>query len=227
MIHAFFKELGHLIVRWFVVGYDFFRGLWVMRKLTGPSITVLGGLRVRQDDPYSQQTFTLSRRLVKRGFSIITGGGAGIMVSANCGASSVCPQGHVDGRKTIGIGLKAINHGFINACAPVYKTHYFFVRKWFLFHHSVGFIFFPGGIGTADEFFELLDLVNFGMLKPRFIILIGTSFWRHLIEWYMVAMKDNLITLPPQDAFLVCDNSDEALEKIMSSCTDLLPHPPR
>ena len=209
---SFCREMLRLIVRIVKITIDYVRGYWAIRHIEQPSVTILGGLRVKLDDVYGKQAFQLAQALSKHGFSIITGGGPGIMVSANCGATSICPDTKKDDCKTVGIGLTHINHGFENPCAPVFKANYFFIRKWFLFQYSVGFVFFPGGIGTVDELFELLNLVLFKMATPQFVILVDKDYWNPLLEWYVkTAMKGDLITLPPHEAFLMVDSPEEAL----------------
>lgn len=204
---------------------DFIRGAWAITKLESPIIAILGGLNVKQQDEYGQAAFNLSRDLVKNGFSVITGGGPGIMVSANCGASSVYPEEQNNGHRTLGIGIYNINHGFINQCSPVYKTRYFFIRKWYLIHYSSAFVFFPGGIGTVDEFFELLNLIIFEMSRPCAVILIGKDYWQPLMDWYVnTAMKNELISLPPYEAFVICDTAQEALTNILKTCKSTIDH---
>lgn len=216
---SFWREMLRLFIRIVKISLDYVRGYWAIRHIEQPSVTILGGLHVKLDDVYGKQAFQLARALTEHGFSIITGGGPGIMVSANCGSASVCSDKKKDGCKTIGIGLANINHGFENPCAPVYHANYFFIRKWFLFQYSVGFVFFPGGIGTVDELFELLNLVVFKMATPQFIILVDKDYWKPLLDWYVnTAMKGDLITLPPHEAFVMVDTEEEALICILESC---------
>lgn len=139
------------------------------------------------------------------------------MVSANCGAASIKPKNHK--KITVGIGLQDIDLGFTNPCARVFKPHYLCVRKFFLFNYSSCFVFFPGGIGTVDEFFELLNLLVFKTIKPKIIILIGKDYWQTLLDWYVqTAMKKNLIELAPYEAFIITDNIAEAAQVIISCC---------
>lgn len=217
---SFMKELWRIVGRMSYVTIDFIRGAWSISKLDLPIIAILGGLRVKEDDEFGQEAFNLARNLVKNGFSVITGGGAGIMLSANCGASSVYPDYTKNGVKTLGIGMYGINEeGFKNPCTYVYKSHYFFVRKWFLIHYSAAYVFFPGGIGTVDEFFELLNLMIFKMARPCAVILVGKDYWQPLMDWYVnTAMKDELINLPPYEAFVICDSAEEALKNILKTC---------
>lgn len=207
-------EILRLIIRLFKITSDYIRGFWAIRHIEQPIVTILGGLNVKPDDTYGRQAFKLAQSLSTHGFSVITGGGPGIMVAANCGAASACSH-KKNGCKTIGIGLTCANHDFENPCAYVYKANYFFIRKWFLFRYSVGFVFFPGGIGTADELFELLNLVIFKISFPQFIILVDKDYWKPLLDWYVdTAMKETLITLPPYEAFLVVDSPEEAMASI-------------
>ncbi|HML19761.1 MAG TPA: LOG family protein [Candidatus Dependentiae bacterium] len=215
---SFLKELAYLAVRITKINIDYIRGLWAMSRIEQPIITVLGGVHVKTEDKFSKQAFELSEALAMQGYSIITGGGAGIMVAANCGAAQACKNKKSKSCQTLGIGLTATNHGFHNPCAPVYKARYFFVRKWFLFHYSIGYIFFPGGVGTVDELFELLNLIIFKMSDPQFVILVDKHYWQPLIDWYVgTAMKEGLINLPPHEAFIIVNSTAEALEAIQAS----------
>jgi len=217
---SFLKELAYLAVRITKINTDYIRGLWAMSKIEFPIISVLGGVHVKNEDKFSKQAFELSEALAMDGYSIITGGGAGIMVAANCGAAQACKNKKSKSCQTLGIGLTATNHGFHNPCAPVYKARYFFVRKWFLLHYSIGFIFFPGGVGTVDELFELLNLIIFNMKDPQFVILVDKQYWQPLIDWYVsTGMKEGLINLPPHEAFIIVNSTAEALEAIKASRT--------
>lgn len=213
------RELLRLVARIFRITCDYVRGYWAMRNIEFPIVSILGGLHVNVQDEYSQQAFKLAKQLAEHRFSIITGGGPGIMVAANCGAASACSTQKKANCKTLGISLYSVNHGFENPCAHVYKSHFFFIRKWFLIRHSIGFVFFPGGIGTVDELFELLNLVIFNMLDPKFIILVEKDYWQPLLDWYVnTAMKGKLITLPLHEVLMTTNNADEALTKILTIC---------
>jgi uncharacterized protein (TIGR00730 family) len=215
---SFLKELAYLTVRMAKINIDYVRGLWAMSKITQPIITILGGMHVKRETYSSKQAFELSKELTTRGFSIITGGGSGIMVAANCGAAEACKDKETAAHQTLGISLIGIERDFYNPCAHVYRARYFFIRKWFLFHYSVGFVFFPGGIGTVDELFELLNLIAFNMNTPQFVILINRDYWKPLIDWYVeTAMKENLIMLPPHEVFIIVDSTEEALAAIQAS----------
>lgn len=219
MKFSFAKEMFRLLGRLCRIGNDFVRGLWAINKLDQPIISIFGGVKVKEEDEFGQAAFNLARNLAINGFSIITGGGSGIMVAANCGASSVNSSKKNYPPKTLGIGLHDIDQGFVNPCSAVYKTHYFFIRKWFLMRYSIAFVFFPGGFGTVDEFFELLNLIAFKMSKPCAVILIGKDYWEPLMDWYVnTAMKDELIGLPPHEAFVICDSTHEAFTNIMKTC---------
>jgi uncharacterized protein (TIGR00730 family) len=201
------------------INADYIRGFWAIRHLDLPAITILGGWRVKPEQPSGKEAFDLAHSLASHGYSIITGGGPGIMQAANCGAASTCSDPKNIETKTVGISLTMTDLGFINPCARVYKSNYFFIRKEFLFQHSVGFVFFPGGIGTADELFELLNLIIFKLITPQCIILVDKGYWKPLIDWYVfTAMKDDLITLPPHEVFIMVDTAEEALACILGAC---------
>lgn len=215
----FRQQILHLIIRMIKINTDYIRGYWALRRLELPAITILGGLRIKPEQPSGQEAFDLARSLAFHGYSIITGGGPGIMLAANCGAASTCKDPTKVITKTVGIGLSYIDPNFKNPCTSVYKANYFFIRKWFLFHHSVGFVFFPGGIGTADELFDLLNMITFKMIQPKCVVLVNKNYWQPLLDWYVqTAMKDDLITLAPHEVFITVDTTEEALGCIVGAC---------
>lgn len=188
------------------------RGIFVLSRLRMPMVTVFGGTRMHENSSYAREACYFAHLLVKNGFSVLTGGGPGIMEAANCGAASVYKDRPKKRNVTLGVGVQGIDDTFINQCAPVLKAWSFFVRKWLLSRYSIGFFFFPGGIGTVDELFEILNLVKHGRLTRYPVILIGKAYWQQLGEWFDKAVKDNLVAPHLADVFIICDTADEALD---------------
>lgn len=186
-------------------------GTYHLAKLRQPIVAIFGGTRAFKEGKYAQWAEQAGELCVKQNMSVITGGGPGIMEAANCGAYN---QGDPGSKWTLGIGVDGVDPKFSNPCAPVIRVDYFFARKWLLTRYASGFILFPGGIGTVDELFEVLNLTKLGKMKRVPIVLVGKAYWHHLIEWYQHAFEYELIDGPPETAFCVTDDPDEAVKII-------------
>lgn len=220
MRKGFYRDLAAMVSYAVSVVRDLTGGLWALRNLEPPVVAILGGLRTRNDDPHAQDAFNTARSLVQHGFSIITGGGPGIMLAANCGAASVHAGGHKDGRRTLGLGIVGADGGFDNPCTLIFKAQHLSTRKRLLFAYAEACVFFPGGIGTADELFGVLSLVGLHAMKPRIIVLMNEAYWHVLVDWYVhTAMKEHLIDLAPYQTFIVCNTADEAVSHIIEACS--------
>jgi len=198
--------------RIFRIMSEFVEGFEVMNDV-GPAVSVFGSARTKPDDPYYQQAVECGRKLVDARFSVITGGGPGIMEAANKGAYEA---------KGTSIGLNITLP--MEQDANSYQTHeltfrYFFVRKVMFVKYARGFIIFPGGFGTMDEFFESMTLIQTLKIKPFPVICIGTKFWGGLVDWIKNTMLEAHATISPGDLerFRVTDDVDEAIE-IVSKC---------
>lgn len=165
-------------------------GMWRLTRLSQPAVTVFGGVRVELQDKIAQQALQLSKELAELGYSIITGGGPGIMEAANFGAYAYQEECKLEAREgcrelvSVGIGLEHLNQERVN---PYVQTNiimdHFFSRKWLLVRYSSAFVVFPGGFGTLDELFEIVVLVQTGYMAKFPIILIGSHYWKPLLNW--------------------------------------------
>lgn len=194
-------------------------GVWKIERLAPPRVTVFGGAKVAKDSVYAKEAHTLARLLVERGFSVITGGGPGIMEAANCGAYNK------NALKThsIGIPVTGVNGEQVNPCADtIISTSHFFIRKWLLTRSAVAFAVFPGGFGTMDEMFEILTLMQTNKLQRFPIVLINTNYWQPLFIWAQQAVKEGMVD--PQDLALlrVTDDIQEACDWL-SQCAGSCP----
>ncbi|HSW63797.1 MAG TPA: TIGR00730 family Rossman fold protein [Dissulfurispiraceae bacterium] len=149
----------------------------------GPAVGVFGGARFLEDSPYYQQAMNVSAMLSQAGFSIITGGGPGIMEAANKGAKM--------GRgKSVGLNIALPYEQAPNPHLDINLTfRYFFVRKLMFVKYATGFVIFPGGFGTMDELFEALTLVQTKKVTSFPLVLFDSAYWKGLVEW----MKDTLV----------------------------------
>lgn len=188
-------------------------GVWKISKLSKPVITIFGGSRMKQDDPYAQQARALGTLLADNGMSVITGGGPGIMEAANCGAyaSSVRPSGI----RSIGIEVEGLAKEGINRCADqILMVEQFGIRKWLLINYAGAFVVFPGGYGTLDELFEVTTLMETGFLDKAPIILFGKDYWQTIITWEAEALRMGLLLEKDRIALFLTDDINEAYEYI-------------
>jgi len=185
----------------FVDGYQFLGGL---RK----EITILGSARLPSNNKYYKIAEQLGRLLGKNGFTTITGGGPGIMEAANKGAYEV-------GGESVGLNIQLPFEQRIN---PYVKKaiafYYFFTRKAMLTSPANAFVFFPGGFGTLDEFFEVVDNIELGFMERSPIILVGSDFWKPIVEFVKNKSSEEVGSVPDSeiDEWKIVDTAAEAFE---------------
>lgn len=189
----------------FVEGYD------RMSKI-GPSISVFGSARTKEDNKYYQIGVEISERLSEAGYGVITGGGPGIMEAGNKGAQ----QG---GGKSIGLNIDLPfeqNHNPYIDPEHNLEFDYFFVRKVVFVKYAQGFVILPGGFGTLDELFEALTLIQTKKINKRPVVLIGVEYWQGLVEWIKASMlqAENNIAEKDLDLFKLVDTAEEAFQYI-------------
>jgi len=173
----------------------------------GLAVSIFGSARLQPDNHYYSKTVELSRQLAGEGFSIITGGGPGIMEAGNKG-------GMEGGSISVGLNIIELPH---EQTSNSYQTEslyyrYFFVRKVMFVKYSMGYICMPGGFGTLDEFFEALTLIQTERIYPLPLVLFGSEYWGGLLEWLKGPALD-LGTISPDDfdLFTLTDDIDEAV----------------
>lgn len=172
------------------------------------SVTFFGSARFKEDNPYYIQARRIASLLAQRGFAVVSGGGPGIMEAANRGAFDV------DGT-SIGFNIVLPREQVMN---PYVQEHvdfqYFFTRKVSLTFSAEAYIYFPGGFGTMDEFFEILTLVQTRKIPQVPMILVGTDFWtplKHFLENLMYKTHQT-INKEDMNLFTITDDEDEILE---------------
>ena len=175
----------------------------------GNAVTIFGSARVKQDDPYYKKAEYLAHRLAEEGFSVITGGGPGIMEAGNKGAADA-------GGKSIGMNIRLPFEQKPNPYANIsidYK--YFFIRKVMFVKCAMAYVVLPGGFGTLDELFEALTLIETRRIKSFPVILMGSEFWRGMIDW----LKDTVLRegkISPSDLAIIeiIDDPEEVVKHI-------------
>lgn len=185
------------IARQFVYGF---------RKLhfVGPCVTFFGSARFAEDHPYCVAARELARRVGRVGFTVMTGGGPGIMEAANRGARDV-------GARSIGCNILLPHEQAANKYLDISLTFdQFFVRKVLLLKYSICFVVMPGGAGTVDELFETVTLIQTGKVKDFPIVLYGKDYWAPMLEQMQRMIVTGTIGVKELGFVHVCDSIEEA-----------------
>jgi uncharacterized protein (TIGR00730 family) len=195
----------------FKIMSEFVEGYERMAKI-GPCISVFGSARTKPDNKYYQLAIEVSEKLAKSGYGVITGGGPGIMEAANKGAQD-------GGGKSVGLNIDLPfeqNHNAYIDAEHNLEFDYFFVRKVIFVKYSQGFVVMPGGLGTMDEMFEALTLIQTKKINKRPIVLVGKKYWSGLVDWIKEAMLEQEQNISPADLdlFALVDTADEAVKYI-------------
>ncbi|MBX9831339.1 TIGR00730 family Rossman fold protein [Candidatus Babeliales bacterium] len=223
------REYARFLKSFLKTGIRLLWGMWKLTKLPQPAITIFGSAKVLSSNEICQQARRLAKALAGADFSIITGGGPGIMNAANQGAIDHLKEKHLEeflqGKEiiTAGVGLIRLTKETEN---PFVQEHiemeHFFARKWLLIRYSVGFVIFPGGFGTMDELFEIITLVQCNRMARVPIILIGKSYWGPFIEWIEhYTLKEGFIMPHDLSIITIVDQIEQAVEIIMKECKGL------
>lgn len=196
-------------------------GVYRVSQLEVPIITVFGGSRTRQDSEFGRKAHQLAHMLISKKISVLTGGGSGIMQAANCGASDQMRKELK--LRNLGITVKGLEvQERANICVQeTIQMDYFFARKWLLINFSSAFVFFPGGVGTLDEFFELLTLIETKKLTPLPIILFGSVYWKSLVEWLQKEpLRSGLLEQHDISMLHVTDDINEVVRLLQEHCAE-------
>ncbi len=189
---------------------EFVEGFGALAEL-GPAVSVFGSARLGPDDPAYQLGVRLGAALARAGLAVITGGGPGLMEAANRGALEA-------GGASVGLGIELPFEAGLNDFVDLgVNFRYFFARKTMFVKYAEGFIVLPGGLGTLDELFEALTLVQTGKITSFPIVLIGSSYWGGLLDW----LRDTLvargtIAAADLDRIQLTDDVEEAVRLVLS-----------
>ncbi len=216
--HSRWKELKFA----FKTFIEFIRGFRALH-FVGPCITVFGSARYQQDHPFYKITREAAGRFAKLGFTIITGGGPGLMEAANRGAKDV-------GGRSVGCNILLPAEQHQNPYLDKWVDFkYFFVRKVLLVKYSFAFVVMPGGFGTLDEFFEAITLIQTHKIQNFPIIIFGREYHAHLLEHIQQMQDTAAIGQQDMQLFLLTDDIDEAVKLIKEKSIKqfgLKPHKP-
>jgi uncharacterized protein (TIGR00730 family) len=192
-----FRIIGEL-----VEGFDSLAGI-------EPAVTMYGSSRLRGDDKLYAETEEIAYRLGQLGFSIVSGGGPGVMEAANKGARRA-------GVASVGLNISLPEEQVCNAYATRSITfHHFFIRKVMLVKYAVAFVIMPGGLGTLDELTEILTLMQTHKIKPFPVILFSSEFWKGFLDWLgSTVLSRKYVSMNDFDLLRVLDHPDEVVEAI-------------
>jgi hypothetical protein len=218
-----FRDPSEETWRLFRIMAEFVDGFETMSQV-GQAVCVFGSARAGADLPPYRTAEALGRRLVEKGFAVITGGGPGIMEAANKGAFQA-------GGTSVGLNITLPKEQDANAYQNIsLEFHYFFARKVMFVKYCVGMVCFPGGFGTLDEFFEAMTLIQTGKSPAYPVVLFDTAFWSPLVAFMRSTLLERYKAIAPEDLdlFLVTDDVDQAvdyLRKCVDRNLDALRHP--
>jgi len=189
---------------------EFVEGFGALAEL-GPAVSVFGSARLRADHPAYELAVQVGRGLAEAGYAVITGGGPGLMEAANKGALEA-------GGTSVGLGIELPFETGLNDYVDLgVNFRYFFARKTMFVKYARGFIVLPGGMGTLDELFEALTLVQTGKITSFPVVLIGTAYWAGLIDWLRATLIEHG-TIAPEDVdrILVTDDVEQAVQFVVA-----------
>jgi len=194
--------------RLFKIMGEFVEGVDALHDL-GPAVSIFGSARIKPNDAVYKKTEKLAELFVKNGFSVITGGGGGVMEAANKGAADA-------GGTSVGLNIILPFEQKPNSFSNVkLDFKYFFIRKVMFIKYASAYIILPGGFGTLDELFEAVTLVQTRRIKSFPLILVGSEYWAGLIEW----IKDKLLgekRISPEDLEIlqIMDDPEEIVKTV-------------
>jgi uncharacterized protein (TIGR00730 family) len=205
---------AHEAWRMFRIMSEFTMGFDVLAQLR-PAVTVFGSARVSEGEPSYELAREVGRQLGEAGFSIVTGGGGGVMEGANRGAIDA-------GARSAGLNIRLPEEQEANPYQTLsLNFRYFFVRKVMLVKYATAFVLFPGGFGTLDEFFETITLMQTGKIRRFPLLLVGRNYWPGLVEWIdSVLIERGLIAPGDRDLFQIVDEPEEIV-RIVSAAQEM------
>jgi uncharacterized protein (TIGR00730 family) len=195
----------------FKVMAEFVEGFDKLSQI-GPCVSIFGSARTKPENPYYKMTEEIAAKLVRHGYGVITGGGPGIMEAGNKGAFE-------QGGKSVGLNIKLPFEQHSNIYIDPDKSinfDFFFVRKVMFVKYAQGFIVMPGGMGTLDELFEALTLIQTKKIARFPIVLVGKAYWQGLLDWIVNVMLGQEHNISPEDMKLISlvDTPTEAVKVI-------------
>ncbi|WP_054032976.1 TIGR00730 family Rossman fold protein [Desulfatitalea tepidiphila] len=194
--------------RLFRIMGEFVEGVESLYEL-GPAVSIFGSARIPPTDPVYQKAERIAELFVKNKFAVITGGGGGVMEAANKGAAKA-------GGPSVGMNIKLPFEQAPNPYADIQlEFKYFFIRKVMFMKYAFAYVAMPGGLGTLDEVFEVMTLIQTRRIKPFPVILVGSDYWSGLLDWIRSRLRDTG-KISPEDMNIVqlLDDPEEVVAAV-------------
>jgi uncharacterized protein (TIGR00730 family) len=200
---------------------EFLEGFEVVSTLAKPAVTIFGSARIREDHPYYTAAVEVGRRFAEAGFTVVTGGGPGVMEAANRGARE-------GGGVSVGFNIDLPHEQHVNPYLDVSLTfRHFYARKTMFVKAAEGFVIFPGGFGTLDELFEALTLIQTGKVVHFPVVLFDSDYWEGLRLWVRGRLlAERMISEEDVDLLFVSDDPAETVAKVTAGYEHRLAQPP-
>lgn len=193
--------------RIFRIMSEFVDGFELLEKI-GPAVTIFGSARISPNSKYYKCAENTARLLVREGYAIITGAGPGIMEAANKGAT-------LEGGISVGLNIELPEEQKPNKYVKqLLSFRYFFVRRVMFVKYAKGFVVFPGGFGTLNEFFEAITLIQTHRIEPFPVVLYGSHYWNNIISMMDDLFKNGYISREDLDIFKVVDTPEDTIKTI-------------
>ncbi len=205
-------KMSEITWRIFRIMAEFVEGFQFL-STTSREVTVFGSTRVPPTNRWYQEAVKFGRMLGENGFTVVTGGGPGIMEAANKGAYEA-------GAESIGLNIQLPHEQRVNPYVTRSRAfYYFFTRKVMLAASAQAYVYFPGGFGTLDELFEILTLIQTKKSERIAVVLVGHEYWDPLVEWIRASVLGRLDAINPEDIeiFTVVDTAEDAFDLVKSS----------
>src|SRR5215475_5776522 len=190
---------------------EFVEGFEMLAKIP-PAVAIFGSARSLPGSIAYERAHAIASLLGKNGYSVITGGGPGVMEAANRGATE-------GGASSVGLNIELPLEQKPNIFAnKLLNFRYFFVRKVMFVKYSIAFVILPGGFGTLDELFEAITLIQTRKIKPFPVILVGKEYWKGLLDWIGESLlREKMIAVEDLDILKTADTAEEVLHWVQDS----------
>ena len=194
--------------RLFKIMGEFVEGIEMLHDI-GPAVTIFGSARIKEDDPIYKKTEEIAALFVKSNFAVITGGGGGVMEAGNRGALKA-------GGTSVGMNIVLPFEQKPNDYSNIkLEFKYFFIRKVMFVKYATAYIIMPGGLGTLDELFEAVTLIQTRRIKPFPVILVGSDYWSGLLEWIKATLLEHhKISDNDLDIMQIMDDPEEIVRAV-------------
>ncbi len=175
----------------------------------GPAVSIFGSARTAPHDPAYHKAVAVAAAFARESFTVITGGGGGIMEAATKGAAEA-------GGNSVGLNISLPHEQTPNPYANIQLNfHYFFIRKVMFVKYAMAYIIMPGGFGTLDELFEAVTLIQTQRIRPLPVVLVGSDYWDGLVDWIKARLQDEKM-ISPEDIHIlqVLDDPEEVVKAV-------------